>query len=131
MEQNYYPPPPAHEQQYTNQPPQYYPPPTQEYHNMSYMETAEQPLNANDKIRPSSGFKDIWASILWLCNFAAFIGLSVVSLNSYSRNKQSYGGTQPQQGGGITFDTDTVKIFGFAAIIGFGLSFLYLIVANM
>lgn len=141
--QNYYPPPPPQQQyappqQYapsTQQyapPPQYYPPPQQQYQsNDHYAEAGEPALNANDKIRPSSGFKDIWAAILWLCNFVAFIALSVVALRSYSQNKGSSGGTSPQQGTGITFDTDTVKIFGLSALVGFGLSLIYLLVANM
>ncbi|CAO3616314.1 unnamed protein product [Mucor fragilis] len=147
-----YPPPPQTQQQYPpppqqyasppqgySQPPQYYPPPPQQAHqqqqqynqNTGYAELGEQPLNANDKIRPSSGFKDVWATILWLCNMAAFIALSVIGLRSYSQNKGSYGGTAPQTGGGITFDTDTVKVFGFSVIVGFGLSFIYLLVANI
>ncbi|KAF1796272.1 plasma-membrane choline transporter-domain-containing protein [Mucor lusitanicus] len=146
--QQQYPPPPQTQQQYPpppqqyasppqgySQPPQYYPPPpqqAQQYNqNTSYAELGEQPLNANDKIRPSSGFKDVWATILWLCNMAAFIALSVIGLRSYSQNKGSYGGTAPQTGGGITFDTDTVKVFGFSVIVGFGLSFIYLLVANI
>jgi hypothetical protein len=146
-----YPPPPQTQQQYPpppqqyasppqgySQPPQYYPSPPQQdqqnqqfNQNTGYAELGEQPLNANDKIRPSSGFKDVWATILWLCNMAAFIALSVIGLRSYSQNKGSYGGTTPQTGGGITFDTDTVKVFGFSVIVGFGLSFIYLLVANM
>jgi hypothetical protein len=72
----------------------------------------------------------VWAAGLYFCNLAAFIALSVVGLRTFSSNKGSYGGTAPP-GGGITFDTDTVKVFGFAAIVGFGLSFLYLVLANM
>jgi hypothetical protein len=133
-----YPPPP---QQYASPPagyqaqppPQYYPPPQQPMYNTNagYAEIGERPANANDKIRPSSGFKDVWATVLWLCNMAAFIALSVIGIRGYSQNKGSTGGTPPKSGSGITFDTDTVKVFGFSVIVGFGLSFLYLIIANL
>ncbi|KAI8971865.1 plasma-membrane choline transporter-domain-containing protein [Mycotypha africana] len=140
--QQQYPPPPQQyaspPQDYTTmQPPQYYATPTAQppiaagYNtNAGYSELGEHPINANDKIRPSSGFKDIWATILWICNMVAFIALSVVGLRSFSLNKGSYGG-MPAQHGGITLDSDTVKIFGYSAIIAFGFSFLYLILANI
>lgn len=147
MDPNYpqqYPPPPQQFAQRpqgynysTPPPPQYYPPSgepfqqgqqNQQYNtNAGYAELGEAPLNANDKIRPSSGFKDVWATVLWLCNMAGFIALSVVGLRSFSSNA----GTTPNTGSGITFDTDTVKIFGYSAIIGFVISFLYLILANL
>jgi hypothetical protein len=130
--QQYASPPSAGYQAQT--PPQYYPPPQQPTYNTSagYAEIGEQPLYANDKIKPSSGFKDVWATVLWLCNMAAFIALSVIGIRGYSQNKGSTGGgTPPNSGNGITFDTDTVKVFGLSVIVGFGLSFLYLIIANL
>jgi hypothetical protein len=147
-----YPPPPQQFAQppqgynyNTQPPPQYYPPSAdplqqgqqnqqnQQYNtNAGYAELGEAPLNVNDKIRPSSGFKDVWATVLWLCNMAGFIALSVIGLRSFSLNKGSAGGgTVPNTGSGITFDADTVRIFGYSAIIGFVFSFLYLILANL
>ncbi|KAG2202551.1 hypothetical protein INT47_012545 [Mucor saturninus] len=154
MDPNYpqqYPPPPQQFAQppqgynySTPPPPQYYPPssePLQQGHqnqqyntSAGYAELGEAPLNANDKIRPSSGFKDVWATILWLCNMAGFVALSVIGLRSFSSNTGSGNGgsgTTPNTGSGITFDTDTVKIFGYSAIIGFVISFMYLILANL
>ncbi|KAI8875802.1 DUF580-domain-containing protein [Backusella circina FSU 941] len=137
---SYYPPPPQ-PQQYGAPPPQhqqYSAPPEQQQYNAppQYNQHQQNPElgqvlpSPNDKIRPTSGFKDVWAAVLYFCNLAAFIALSVVGLRTFSNNKGSYGGTTPP-GGGITFDTDTVKVFGFAAIVGFGLSFLYLLLANI
>lgn len=141
-----YPPPPQQFAQppqgynyNAQQPPQYYPPPpppsnqphqhVPQYNtNTGYAELGEAPLNANDKIRPSSGYKDVWATVLWLCNMAAFIALSVIGLRSFSLNNGT-GSTTPQSG--LAFDSDTVKIFGLAAVVGFGFSFIYLIMANL
>ncbi|KAI9474213.1 MAG: plasma-membrane choline transporter-domain-containing protein [Benjaminiella poitrasii] len=78
--------------------------------------------SVNDKIKPSSGYKDVWATILWLCNLIGFIVLSVLAIRYLVA------------GQGIvesTLDMDTVRIFGYAAIIGFGLSFIYLITAHI
>lgn len=139
-QQQQYPPPP---QQYTTQAPrQYYSPPPQpkqyQYYNdnPSYAELGEQQyLNntgGNAKIQPSSGFKDVWATVLWLCNMAAFIALSVIGLRSFSSsNKAPSSSPGGGSGSGVTFDLDTVKIFGLSGIVGFGLSFIYLIVANL
>lgn len=133
-----YPPPPQQfaqpPQGYNyNQPPQYYPPPNEPHQqvpqyntNTGYAELGEAPLNANDKIRPSSGYKDVWATVLWLCNMAGFIALSVIGLRSFSSSTPSTGPSV-----GLTFDADTVKIFGLAAVVGFGFSFIYLILANL
>ncbi|KAI8369154.1 plasma-membrane choline transporter-domain-containing protein [Choanephora cucurbitarum] len=148
-QQNYYPPPPTNSQQ------NYYPPPPtnnynqpQNYANHSNLEYGQtpppnyggssQPHDQSSYGQPAeksnlpSGWNDIWAAILWICNLGAFIGLAVVALRTYSSHKGSYGGVQSQNAyPGLTFDTDTIKIFGFSSIIGFGISFLYLIVANM
>ncbi|KAI7900568.1 plasma-membrane choline transporter-domain-containing protein [Cokeromyces recurvatus] len=122
--QQQYPPPPQQyalpPENYTlNPPPQYYPSQPANYNpTTGYAELGEYPVN--DKIRPSSGFKDIWAALLWLCNMIAFIAISVIVLRSFRQDNTT-----------TTLNTDTVKIFGYSAIIGFGLSFLYLMIANI
>ncbi|CEP12232.1 hypothetical protein [Parasitella parasitica] len=135
----YYPPPPtmsgnnnyqdqAHieygqQQQMYGQPPPNYgtPPPIQ-----------QQPQQQEEKIRPAKRWNDVWATILWLCNLGAFIGLAVVACRTYTSHKGSYNGVQSENAyPGLTFDTSTLKIFGFSAIVGFGISFLYFIIANL
>ncbi|KAI7870122.1 plasma-membrane choline transporter-domain-containing protein [Spinellus fusiger] len=115
-------PPPQHQNNY-------YPPPPQSYApTSSYAEVGQSPDN---KIQPSSGWKDVWATVLFVCHLAAFIALSVIGLRTYSTKKGSTGGTPSgTQYPGITFDTDTVGIFGYSAIIGFGLSIIYLLLVN-
>ncbi|KAI8880079.1 DUF580-domain-containing protein [Backusella circina FSU 941] len=126
----YYPPPPqpngapSQEQIYPIPPP--YQQSYQNVNNAGYAELGEPQTYANDKMSPSSGFKDVWATVLFLCNFAAFIGLSIVGLRTFSQHKDSVG-----DNGSITLDADTARIFGFSAIVGFGFSFLYLIIANI
>lgn len=143
--QQQYPPPPQQyaqpPQEYYNaqQPPQYNPPPqqpqaTSQPFNQSsgYAELGEAPLNANDKIRPSSGFKDIWAAILWMINFAGFIVLTVIAFKGLKGTTTSGGtSTSAPSTGGIPLNMEAVKIFGLSAAVGFVLSFGYLIVANM
>ncbi|KAF7724750.1 putative choline transporter, neither null mutation nor overexpression affects choline transport [Apophysomyces ossiformis] len=112
---------------YPQPPPQYYtPPPPQSqpgyannaYGGNGYAELGQPP---QEKIRPSSGFKDIWAAGLWICNLVGFIVLSVIGLRAFSSNQQ-----HPI----VTLDANTARIFGYSAIVGFGLSFLYLLLAN-
>ncbi|OAD76419.1 hypothetical protein PHYBLDRAFT_154980 [Phycomyces blakesleeanus NRRL 1555(-)] len=92
----------------------------------------EEGYESKGKIRPPSGWNDLWAAALWIANMGAFIALSVIGLRTYNGKKGSYNGTPSNtQYSGLTFDTGTFKIFGFSAIVGFGLSFLYLILANM
>lgn len=110
-----YPPPPPAQPLPTNQSP---PPSYSEHYN-------------NEKIRPPSGWKDLWAFALWLCNLGAFIAVSVLTLRTYRTKHGSYGGTSSTtQYSGIVFDTDTVKIFGYSAIVGFGFSLLYFLLTN-
>jgi hypothetical protein len=86
---------------------------------------------AEGKVQPSSGFQDVWATIAWLCNMGAFIGLSVVGLRAYGSSRSSYGGVPSQTpSSGITFDTTAFFIFGLAIVIGFGLSLFYFLLAN-
>lgn len=141
-QQQQYPPPP---QQYVQPPqeyynaqqlPQYNPPPEQPkpiYNSgAGYAELGDAPLNANDKIRPSSGFKDVWAAILWMVNMAGFIALSVIGLRGFKGTTTASTTTGPSTSDGqISLDTETIKIFGLSAVVGFALSFLYLIVANI
>ncbi|KAI8884849.1 DUF580-domain-containing protein [Backusella circina FSU 941] len=146
QQQEYYPPPPP--------PPQYNPEQNgyknqysqnnvqQTYINTdpSHLEYGQPPplnnqvqpeTNQNEKIRPSSGFNDVWATILWLLNFAAFIGVSVVALHTYNDHTGSTNGVQSYNAyPGTTFDNDTIKIYGLSGLIGFGMSFLYLLLAN-
>jgi hypothetical protein len=77
-------------------------------------------------------WKDVWALVLWILNMGAFIGLSVLALEVYSQNHATTTGgvTSSTQYGGLTFDTSTFKIFGLSAVVGFGLSLLYLILVN-
>ncbi|KAI7900418.1 plasma-membrane choline transporter-domain-containing protein [Cokeromyces recurvatus] len=143
----YYPPPPnepyntnqtdqTHHPEYHGQPygqsydhqkpPLYNIPPTQTYNNENGGETGEK------GIKQASGWRDIWAILLWLCNLGAFIGLAVVALRTYRSHSGSYHGVQSENAyPGLTFDTTTFKIFGLSAIVGFGISFLYLIFANL
>lgn len=123
MNQQGYPPPPTMNQQQGYQPP----PPNynatqQQYH------TEE----SGKGVQPSSGWNDVWATVLWLINLGAFIALAVIAIRTYRNTGTSYNGVQSQEAySGLTFDTSTFKIFGLSAIVGFGLSFLYLIIANM
>ncbi|KAI8997374.1 plasma-membrane choline transporter-domain-containing protein [Pilobolus umbonatus] len=132
QQQPYAPPP---QQPYASQQPygQSYPPPPPNYGaNPTHGEYQNYSPEAGEKIRPASGWNDLWAAILWLLNLGAFIGLAVVALQTYSSNQMSYNGVQSQNAyPGITFDTSTFKIFGFSAIVGFGISVLYLMLANM
>lgn len=142
-----YPPPP--QQGYPPPQQQGYPPPPQApnyggYDNPSYGQQPpppqQQPPNdgyyggeSQEKaIRPASGWKDIWASILWVLNFGAFIGVSVLALRTYHGNQGHTVGGIPSstQYSGVVFDTDAMRIFGYSAIVGFGLSFLYLMLIN-
>ncbi|ORZ03277.1 plasma-membrane choline transporter-domain-containing protein [Syncephalastrum racemosum] len=129
-EQQSYPPPPQ-QQPYPQPPPDY----NQYANNPNYAE--QQPNypygSSDEKIRPANGWKDIWATILWLLNLGAFIGVSVVCLRTFSSNQgmTSGGGTtSATQYSGMVFDTSAFKIFGLAAVVGFGLSFLYLLLIN-
>jgi hypothetical protein len=106
---------------------------------MEYGQAHPPPLNnqiqpemhQNEKIRPSSGFNDVWAAILWVLNFAAFIGVSVIALNTFQDHSGSTNGVQSyNEYPGTTFDNDTIQIYGLSAIIGFGMSLLYLILAR-
>ncbi|RCH93038.1 Protein pns1 [Rhizopus stolonifer] len=123
MNQQGYPPPPTMNQQQGYQPP----PPNynatqQQYH------TEE----SGKGVQPSSGWNDVWATVLWLINLGAFIALAVIAIRTYRNTGTSYNGVQSQEAySGLTFDTSTFKIFGLSAIVGFGLSFLYLIIANI
>lgn len=140
----YYPPPPtfnnnnntayndqAHveygqqQQSYGQQPPNYGAPPPP-------LDQQQQPYTQGEKIKPAKGWNDVWATILWLCNLGAFIGLAVVALRTYKSHRGAYNGVQSENAyPGLTFDTSTLMIFGFSAIVGFGISFLYLILANL
>lgn len=141
QQQQYYPPPPSG--QYNAPPTQYGALPPQaapqysnnvEYGNPQHVPPPNnQPYTEGpEKIKPASGWNDVWATVLWLLNLGAFIGLAVVALQAYNSNKGSYNGVQSgNQVSGLTFDTATFIIFGFAALVGFVLSFLYLILAQM
>jgi hypothetical protein len=136
-QQTAYPPPPQH---YTAGPPQY------ASNNQPYdLEAASHgqygvppippsqvaPMSSDNKVQPSSGFKDAWATLLWLLNMGAFIGLSVVGLRAYNRNRGSYGGVPSETpASGITFDTTAFFILGLAIVIGFGISVIYFLLAN-
>lgn len=137
--QHNYPPPPTG--QYYAQPDQAHleygqPPPPQPPPNYNGAATANsQPLRpyteGQDKIKPSTGWNDVWAIILWLCNIGAFIGLAVVGLMTYEGNQGEYNGVQSNNAyPGLTFDRATFRIFGLSAVVGFGLSFLYLLLAQ-
>lgn len=128
-QQQAYPPPPQ-QQPYPQPPPDY----NQYANNSNYAEQQpNQPYGSSEeKIRPANGWKDIWATILWVLNVGAFIGVSVVCLRTFSGNQGMTGGgtTSATQYSGIVFDTSAFKIFGLAAVVGFGLSFLYLLLIN-
>ncbi|CEG73414.1 hypothetical protein RMATCC62417_08804 [Rhizopus microsporus] len=132
QQQQYYPPPPTMQQ---NQ--NYYPSPEQQQHpppdyNTSYQQQAPYSEEPNKGIKPSSGWNDVWATVLWLINLGAFIGLAVVAISTYNSHGTTYGGVQSSNPyPGLTFDTSTFAIFGYAAVVGFGISLLYLIIANM
>lgn len=141
-QQAYYPPPPTgayNPQQY----PQNYP---DQIHNVEFGKPQQgygtpspdygapqgSAGGGGEKIKPASGWNDIWATLLWLANMGAFIGLSVVALRTYSTNKTSYNGVESDNAyPGLTFDTSTFTTLGLAGVIGFGLSFLYLIVTQL
>jgi hypothetical protein len=141
-QQTYYPPPPIsaynpqqHPQNYSDQ----------NHHDVEYGKGYGQPppnyvtphppaqgSGGGEKIKPASGWNDVWATLLWLANMGAFIGLSVVALRAYSSNRGSYNGVQSYNAyPGLTFDTSTFIIFGLAGVVGFGLSFLYLILTQL
>lgn len=130
-QQQYYPPPPNG--QYNTQ---ISPDQEQGSYSVPPPPFTEQPLKpyteGPDHIKPASGWNDVWAIVLWLCNVGAFIGLSVVGLRTFRGYQNSYDSVPSQnQYSGLTFDTTTFKIFGLAAVVGFGLSFMYLILAQM
>lgn len=133
-----YPPPPS--QSYTAGPPQYYSS-NQPYDQEAAMygqygvppnnSNQVSPMSGDSKVQPSSGYKDVWATLLWLLNMGAFIGLSVIGLRAYNQNRSSYGGVPSETpASGITFDTTTFIILGLAIVIGFGLSIVYFLFAN-
>ncbi|KAI8076284.1 plasma-membrane choline transporter-domain-containing protein [Thamnidium elegans] len=120
-QQQYYPPPPSGQYNTQISPDQEHgsysvpPPPFTDQPLKSYTEGQEH-------IKPASGWNDVWAIVLWLCNVGAFIGLSVVGLRTFRGHQDSYNSVPSQnQYSGLTFDTTTFKIFGFSAIVGFGL----------
>ncbi|KAI9256456.1 plasma-membrane choline transporter-domain-containing protein [Phascolomyces articulosus] len=133
-EQNsaFYPPPPP------PQPHQNYPTaPTYNYNNYATPppQPDQQPYYHGEEtekaVRPSSGWKDIWALILWLLNLGAFIGVSVLALRTYNSNSSTFGSVNSStQYSGAVFGTGAFQIFGLAAVVGFGISFLYLLLAN-
>ncbi|KAG2181360.1 hypothetical protein INT43_008943 [Umbelopsis isabellina] len=152
MSNQYYPPPPTQQEYDANKGSQQQPygsgPPSYNYNNnqnydpeaASYGNYGQPPppqqqqqmnMSGEGKVEPSSGFKDVWATILWLLNMGAFIGLSVIGLRAYNSNHTSYGGVPSQSpSSGITFDTSTFIILGLAVVIGFGCSVLYFLFAN-
>lgn len=135
---NYYPPPPTGEyyakpnqdQLEYGQPPAQ-PPPNYDGPGNTNVQPTKPYTEGQNKIKPSSGWNDIWAIGLWLCNIGAFIGLAVVGLRTYKGNEGAYDGVQSENAyPGLTFDRATFKIFGLSAVVGFGLSLLYLIMAQ-
>lgn len=94
--------------------------------------TAPNEAQQQEKIKPASGWNDVWATILWLLNLGAFIGLAVVGVRTYT-SYHGVNGTGVQSENaypGLTFDTSTLKIFGLAGVVGFGISFCYLLIAQ-
>ncbi|CAO3595704.1 unnamed protein product [Absidia cylindrospora] len=142
-----YPPPPQPYNYNANQSPYPHPPPQQQQQNYDY---APSPQHAehqpgqhgqlpfekdNTGNAPKKGWRsyhDVWALILWILNVGAFIGVSVLALQLYSSNYAITGGgvQSSTQYSGLTFDTSTFRIFGLAAVVGFGLSLLYLVLVN-
>lgn len=133
--QSYPPPPPP---QYNNN---YYQPPatSQGYYANNVQQAEQQPYQSNHdpmkENQPSGGlgaFKDLWALGLWVLNLLAFIGVSVLAIQSFKSNqKTTSGGVQSGNPyGGMTFDTSAFKIFGLAGVVGFGLSLLYLLLVS-
>lgn len=141
QQQGYYPPPPTMDQQKypdpahveygnnsmnNNNPPSYGTPPPMQPNEVGVEGGGEE------KIRPAKHWNDVWATILWLINLGAFIGLAVVAIRTYESHANTYNGVQSENAyPGITFDTTTFIIFGLAGVVGFGISFLYLILANL
>ncbi|KAI9316911.1 plasma-membrane choline transporter-domain-containing protein [Dichotomocladium elegans] len=109
-------------------------PPTYNNHHTASPASQQEPYDERREhaIKPAGGWRDIWATILWLLNLGAFIGVSVIALRTYSQNESSTGGGVPSQTqySGIVFDTSSLKIFGLSGVVGFGLSFLYLVLIN-
>jgi hypothetical protein len=133
-EQQAYPPP---SQPYSSGPPSYsynnqnYDPEATTYGNYGQPPPQQMNMSGDHKVEPSTGFKDVWATVAWLLNMGAFIGLSVIGLRAYNANHSSYGGVPSQSPStGITFDTTAFIILGLAVVIGFGLSVLYFLFAN-
>ncbi|KAI8149418.1 plasma-membrane choline transporter-domain-containing protein [Fennellomyces sp. T-0311] len=128
---NYYPPPP---QPGYPTPPAYSnanyatpPPPNPD----SYQQPPYHGEQSEKAIRPASGWRDVWALILWLLNLGAFIGVSVLALRTYRSNQSTFGSVPSQtQYSGAVFGTGAFQIFGLSAVVGFGLSFLYFLLAN-
>ncbi|KAG1138129.1 hypothetical protein G6F37_010742 [Rhizopus arrhizus] len=128
--QQYYPPPPPMDQQGYQQ--SYQPPPPEYNTRLPQHQPALYSEEQHKGVQPSTGWNDIWAIILWLLNLGAFIGLAVVAIRTYSSHGTTYGGVESNNAyPGLTFDTSTFIIFGFASVVGFGISFLYLLIANM
>ncbi|EIE87019.1 hypothetical protein RO3G_11730 [Rhizopus delemar RA 99-880] len=110
----------------------YQPPPPEYNTRLPQHQQAPYSEEQHKGVQPSTGWNDIWAIILWLINLGAFIGLAVVAIRTYSTHGTTYGGVESNNAyPGLTFDTSTFIIFGFAAVVGFGISFLYLLIANI
>ncbi|KAI8972086.1 plasma-membrane choline transporter-domain-containing protein [Pilobolus umbonatus] len=92
--------------------PQQYPPPPYGGYQEGYLELN---VPTTQKIEPASGFKDIWATGLWILNFAGFILVSVLSIRKES----------------VEFEIRQIEVFGLAGLVGFVLSVVYLMIANI
>ncbi|KAI8081408.1 plasma-membrane choline transporter-domain-containing protein [Halteromyces radiatus] len=139
-QQTMYPPPPQPYYQYNNNAM-----PQQQQQQQPYgqyannVNQAEQQYNMlpfeKESDQPKQGiraWRDLWALILWILNLGAFIGVSVLALQVYRQNHAvtTGGVASSTQYSGLTFDTSTFKIFGLAAVVGFGISLLYLVLVN-
>jgi len=130
----YYPPPPT-EPKYNQKnnyqyPPPSYPPPsvpppsfTQSQSMGGGVGNINTNTGTNDKFNPRPKYRDLWAAILFLLHFAAFIAISVISLRNYAVIQRS--GVQ-----NVTLNWSTIWILLVCVGVGFVLSIIYLALAE-
>ncbi|RUS12904.1 plasma-membrane choline transporter-domain-containing protein, partial [Endogone sp. FLAS-F59071] len=68
------------------------------------------------------------AAILFLCNLGAFIALAVIGIRRYSLGGGTWGG-QPANGY-LTLDLHTFSLFAWTVVVGFVISFGYLLLSQ-
>ncbi|GBB99778.1 hypothetical protein RclHR1_03630006 [Rhizophagus clarus] len=131
----YYPPPsdPSNykHQQFPQQP--QYPPPSAPP--PSFMQSQSMGNNGenynnsetNDKFNPRPKYRDLWAAILFLLHFAAFIAVSVLALRNYAAIQRGGSSDSVQK---VTLNWSTIWLLLVCVGVGLVLSIIYLTFAQ-